>query len=272
MTNSKPLILVSNDDGIDAPGLYAAVKGAAALGTVVVSAPAHQQSGKGRGLQRGPDVGTTQVTNRFEQFAEVEHAQAVIGAPAQAVMYACMGYLLERKPDLVITGVNLGYNVGSGLPTSGTFGAAHEAWSLFKVPALAVSSQTLDHGGDGSEIDWDACADVVAHWGRFILDQGLPEDIAVLNVNIPIGATVDTPMKRTIVSHECDWSYVPTNGKRISRAADIRLIDNPNDDLFEPNSDIRVVRDGLISVSPISAQMAYEQPWDAFDSFIDQSR
>lgn len=268
MTKTKPLILVSNDDGIDAPGLYAAVKGAAALGTVVVSAPAHQQSGKGRGLQRGPDIGTSHVTNRFERFPEVEHAQAVIGSPAQAVMYACMEYLAGRTPDLVITGVNLGYNVGSGLPTSGTFGAAHEAWSLFSVPALAVSSQTLDHGGDGSEIDWDACADVVAHWGRFVLEEGLPDSVALLNINIPIGATVDTPMKRTIVSYECDWSYVPANGGRLSPASGIRLIDNPHEERFEPNSDIRVVRDGFISVSPISAQMAYEQPWESFDNFI----
>lgn len=268
MTHSKPLILVANDDGIDAPGLYAAVKGAAALGDVVVSAPAIQQSGMGRGLQRGPDVGTTQVTNRFERFPEVIHAQAVIGSPAQAVLHAWMGHLKGDVPDLVITGVNLGYNVGSGLPTSGTVGAAHEAWSLFKSPALAVSSQTLNHHGDGSEIDWDACADIVTHWGRFILDHGLPEDTALLNVNIPIGATVDTPMKRTIVSYECDWQYVPANGGRLSPASEIRLIDNPYEERFEPDSDIRVVRDGFISVSPIRAQLATETQWDAFDHFI----
>ncbi|WP_336249744.1 5'/3'-nucleotidase SurE [Stomatohabitans albus] len=269
MSQHKPLILVSNDDGIDAPGLYAAVKGASALGTVVVSAPAHQQSGVGRGLQRGPDVGTTQVTNRFEQFDKVERAQAVIGSPAQAVHVAILGYLKGRMPDLVITGVNLGYNVGSGIPASGTVGAAQEAWSLFGIPALAVSSQTLDHFGDGSEIDWDACAEVVAHWGAFILEHGLPEQVALLNVNIPIGATLSTtPMRRTIVSYECDWKYVDANGGRISPATDLRIIDNPHEERFEPDSDIRAVRDGVISVSPLRAQLATRSAWDVFDRAI----
>lgn len=268
MSQSEPLILVANDDGIDAPGLYAAVKGASALGNVVVSAPALQQSGMGRGLQRGPDVGTTQVTNRFERFEKVEHAQAVIGTPAQAVHFACLSYLKGRTPDLVITGVNLGYNVGSGLPTSGTVGAAQEAWSLFGLPALAVSSQTTDHFGNGSEIDWDACAEIVAHWGTFILENGLPEDVALLNVNIPIGATLATPMKRTIVSYECDWQYVDANGGRFSPATDFKIIDNPNESRFEPNSDIRCVRDGFISVSPVAAQLATTSPWDDLDRFI----
>lgn len=270
MTHSKPLILVSNDDGIDAPGLYAAVKGAAALGTVVVSAPARQQSGKGRGHQHGPDVGTALTTNRFDPFPEVEHAQAIIGSPAQAVLYACMGYLLDRKPDLIITGVNLGYNVGSGLPTSGTVGAAHEGWSVFGIPALAVSSETNDHNGNGDEIDWDACADIVAHWGQFILDNGLPEDVSLLNVNIPIGATMATPMVRTIVSRECDWHYSITDGRRINQATNVRLMDNPHTDRFEDDSDIRIVRDGLISVTPVKAQLAYEPAWDALDTALQQ--
>lgn len=269
MAMLNPLILIANDDGIDAPGLYAAVKGASLIGdvTIVVSAPAHQQSGMGRALKRGPDVGTTQVTKRFADFPQVEHAQAVIGSPAQSVLYAGMEYLFGRTPDLLITGVNLGYNVGSGLPTSGTVGAAHEGWSLFGIPAMAVSSQTFHHWGDGSDVDWEVCAQVVAKWGRFILDHGLPEDVALLNINIPIGVDPDAPAKRTIVSKACDWYYLPTDGPGVTPASSFTLIDNPHEDRFEPDSDIRCVRDGFISVSPIRAQMAMTDPWVELDHF-----
>src|SRR5512138_3598745 len=128
-------ILLTNDDGIQSPGLWAAAEALAKLGFVHVAAPREQFSGAGRSLPSTSD-GRIDVRERTVN-SQLWKVHSVGGAPAQAVQHAILEILPER-PDLVVSGINYGENVGSGVTISGTVGAALEAAS-FGIPALAVS-------------------------------------------------------------------------------------------------------------------------------------
>ncbi len=132
MSRERPLILATCDDGIESPGLRAAVHAALNLGEVIVSAPCEQQSGAGRSLPTFND-GAIHVIAYTVDHRRVP-AYAIHGSPAQAVLYALLE-LVPRRPALCISGINFGENVGSGITTSGTVSEALEA-ADGGVPAL----------------------------------------------------------------------------------------------------------------------------------------
>ena len=133
------LILVTNDDGIQSPGLWAAAGALLPLGRVVIAAPREQQTSTGRSLPVSSDGRI--LAYPLEIAGQTLEAYSVGGTPAQAVLHAVLEILPER-PDLVVSGINYGENVGSGVTISGTVGAALEAGAL-GIPALAVSLQML---------------------------------------------------------------------------------------------------------------------------------
>ena len=129
---NRPLILVTNDDGIHSPGLYAAAQAAAKIGDVLIAAPHTQQTGMGRSFPRCPDDGIIEeidVQERmreefwYEEMYDGEiRAYAVHGSPARAVAHGVLE-LADRKPDLCVSGINYGENLGTCLTCSGTMGA-----------------------------------------------------------------------------------------------------------------------------------------------------
>jgi len=120
---TKPQILLTNDDGIQSPGLWAAAGALAAIGRVTVAAPAEQSSGMGRSL---PSTSSGII---HEQKLRVNGQEwivyAVSGSPAQAIQHGVLE-IMPKKPDLVVSGINYGENVGLGTTISGTVGAAME--------------------------------------------------------------------------------------------------------------------------------------------------
>src|SRR5712664_4625098 len=136
-------ILITNDDGIQAEGLRALVQAVEGLGTISVVAPSHERSASAQSL-------TLRQPIFWEQVAEREWA--VEGTPTDAVILA-LHKLLPNRPDLVISGINRGDNLGDDVFYSGTVGAAMEA-ALNHVPSFAIS---LVHGG-GSSFVYDAAA------------------------------------------------------------------------------------------------------------------
>jgi 5'-nucleotidase len=128
-----PLILVTNDDGIDSAGLRALVVAMSGLGEVVVVAPDKQWSGAGRSMPPGVSGKITPASNGIEDLCE--RAYAVDTSPALTVVHA-VTELLPRLPDLVVSGINYGLNVSTDITVSGTVGAALEA-AAFGIPALA---------------------------------------------------------------------------------------------------------------------------------------
>src|SRR5258707_882790 len=128
-------ILLTNDDGIRSPGLWAAASALAALGRVTVAAPREQSSGMGRSL---PNTSSGIIQEeKIEVNGQEWKVHAVDGSPAQAVLHAVLE-IMPQKPDLVVSGINYGENVGLGVTISGTVGAAMEGASL-GFPSLAGS-------------------------------------------------------------------------------------------------------------------------------------
>lgn len=139
MREDRPLILLTNDDGVHSPGLAALCEAVAPLGEVLIAAPATQQTSTGRSYPRGPEWGKIQAISLPMPWGEIP-AFSVTASPA-----ACVGHgvleLAPRKPDLCISGINYGENLGKTLTYSGTFGAALQA-ADFGIPTLAVSRAT----------------------------------------------------------------------------------------------------------------------------------
>jgi 5'-nucleotidase len=163
-------ILVSNDDGVDAPGIRALADAVSVLGTVWRIAPVSEQSAKSHSL-------TLHKPLRAQRRGE--RVFAVSGTPADCI-YLATYELMDHPPDLVISGVNRGANLGNDVHYSGTVAAAREA-CLAGAPAIAVSLHTAP---DDDTAHWATACDVALHVARAVVDGGLPP-ATLLNVNVP---------------------------------------------------------------------------------------
>ena len=195
---SKPQILLTNDDGIRSPGLWAAAAALSKLGYVTVTAPREQSSGMGRSLPNTSDgmIHEEQLQVNGQQWSVF----AVGGSPAQSVLHGVYE-VLKKKPDLVVSGINYGENVASGITISGTVGAALEASSI-GIPAMAVSLQAdrKYHLSYSDDVDFSVAADFTARIARLLLEKKLPQDVNVLKVDVPSDATLETPWELTRIS------------------------------------------------------------------------
>jgi 5'-nucleotidase len=162
------LVLLSNDDGIEAPGLRALEAVAADLGEVWTIAPATEQSAKSHSLT---------MSEPLRVVSYGERRMAVTGTPADSV-YLALHHLLPRKPDLVLSGINRGTNLSNDVLYSGTVAAAREAASA-GIPSVAFSLWV----GEGAP-QWATAQRVVQRIARHVAARGLPPGI-LLNVNVP---------------------------------------------------------------------------------------
>ena len=209
----KPIqILLTNDDGIQSPGLWAAAGALSELGYVHVVAPRDQFSGAGRSLPSTSDGIIT--PQQMQVNGKMWTVYSVGGTPAQAILHAICEILPER-PDLVVSGINYGENMGVGVTSSGTVGAAMEGAGN-GIPALAVSLETdeSDHLSYSTPIDFSAAAYFTAMFGHMMLNRQLPEDVDLLNVDVPCDATPDTPWEVTRLSRQT--YFEPVKPKRAS--------------------------------------------------------
>ncbi len=163
-------ILVSNDDGFQAPGIKALFDRLKELGEVTVAAPAVNQSGVGHALTFGGPI----AVDSWEK--EGGRWFAVAASPATCVRLA-LTTLLPQLPDIVISGINKGENAGVGSFSSGTVACAREA-AYRGIPALAVSLE------EGDQMDYAGAADFIARLVFEIKEKGLPPG-TFLNINIP---------------------------------------------------------------------------------------
>ena len=186
----RPLILVTNDDGIDSPGLAAAVRGAVKVGEVIVAAPNEQQTAMGRAYPGRDDLGVIDPVTIDVGLDAPKEAFAVHGSPGYTAAYGIAEIaprIKGRKPDITLSGVNTGANCGTSITSSGTIGAALESVDM-NVPALAVSQEVLDYDNrwpDFATLDYDSAERAAEYWLRYILEQGMPRGADFLNVNVP---------------------------------------------------------------------------------------
>ncbi len=171
---SKPLILVSNDDGIDAPGIRALASVMSEFGRVVVVAPVEEKSGTGHAITVRNPVRVQPWPFRIP--SGMVEAHAVTGTPADCVKLA-LSRLLPRRPDLVVSGINHGSNTAVNVMYSGTIAAATEA-AILGIDAVAFSLCTKNRN-DLEAASWYARAITTR-----VLQQGMPEGV-LFNVSIP---------------------------------------------------------------------------------------
>lgn len=259
-----PQILLTNDDGIRSPGLWAAAAALSQIGFVHVAAPRDQFSGAGRSLPGTSDG----IITRQEVDVNGKRWQvhAVGGAPAQVVIHAVLE-ILPGLPDLVVSGINYGENLGTGITASGTVGAALEAASL-GVPSLAVSLQTdvEHHLSYSDEISFAAAAHFTALFGRLLLQRRLPADVDVLKIDVPAGATPATPWRITRLSRQP--YFISTRPERTSWDTPARLgyrigsdpaADHPDSDVYT----LHVRQE--VSVTPLSLDLTSRLDLTAFE-------
>jgi 5'-nucleotidase len=251
----KPQILLTNDDGISSPGLWAAAKALSALGFVTVAAPREQHSGAGRSVPAWSDGEIKPTTLKIGDQEWV--CYAVGGSPAQSVQYGIFG-ILKQKPDLVVSGINYGENPATDITLSGTVGAALEAAS-YGIPALSVSLEleNEDYLGHSEETDFTTAALFTYRFARVLLEKQMPADVKVLNLNVPSRATPDTPWRVTKLG---DYGYFVPYLKQPEKPGDIAKIDArpaPHvDDISDPQTDVHALKvDHVVSITPLSLNL-----------------
>jgi 5'-nucleotidase len=250
----KPNILLTNDDGIRSPGLWAAAEALSRIGFVTVAAPREQSSGAGRSLPATSDGIIREET--VEIRGQKWKVFAVGGTPAQAVQHGLLE-ILSVRPDLVVSGINYGENVATGLTISGTVGAAMEAASM-GIPAMAISLETdkIHHLSYSTDVDFSTAAYFTAYFGRLMLERGLPEQVDLINVDIPAGATPETPWDWTHLSRK--RYYTPTKPNRSSWDVPGSVgydIDMDYDAEPETSDVYTLIRKRRVSVTPLTLDM-----------------
>jgi len=226
-------ILVSNDDGITSEGIEALADILEALGNVYVVAPDRERSASGHSLTLNHPLRVEEIKKNY---------LAVDGTPTDCVNLAMNG-LLAKKPDIVVSGINKGANMGDDITYSGTVAAAIEG-TLLGVPAIAVSLASRNHQ------EFSAAADFSKKVVKFVLENGIPKD-TLLNINVP-----------NIEPDKIKGYRVTRQGKRIYGDTIVEKTDPRGrkyywvggDNLgFEniENSDFNAVAEGYISITPV---------------------
>ena len=277
---NRPFILVTNDDGIHSPGLYAAAQAAAKIGDVLIAAPHTQQTGMGRSFPRCPDDGIIEKIDTQERMLEglrrermqdretggdqevlcgEIRAYAVHGSPARAVAHGILE-LADRKPNLCISGINYGENLATCLTCSGTMGALFEA-SSYGIPGIAVSVEadlSRQHSEDFGERDWSAAQSILERYIRKVLEQR--EQVRMIeawNINVPDGLKYPYLERRTVLSRQNYFSFVKPEKRDYNRPYRLKsekIVDMEN---LEIDSDIYAVYvDRVASVTPLNFDMS----------------
>lgn len=245
-------ILVTNDDGIDSAGIHVLAQRLTEIGDVTVFAPSGEYSGAGASI--GHLAAGLPNMHRVEraEMPDVASIYHLDGPPALAALLACTG-LLGAVPDLVVSGINPGWNVGHAVHFSGTIGACVTA-GIFHVPGIAVSQ----HIGSGS-FHWESAAQAAADLVPRALDER-----GLLNVNVPNMATSEIlGTRETSLSDRVPYSLHSPSMKLIS-GPDARVGESEFEVAFETHgpyesldgADTNAVEAGYISITRLTTTHA----------------
>ena len=260
-------ILLTNDDGIESPGLWAAAEALDELGFVTVVAPREQASGSGRSFPSFYTGVTTEqklVVNGKEWTVHSIH-----GTPAMAVLYGCFN-LIPGKPDLVVSGINYGLNVGSGVTISGTVGAALEG-AASGIPSLAVSLETDKeyHSSYSREIDFSAAGYFTTFFGERLLTRQMPPDVQVVKIEVPSDATPETPWVTSRLSTKRFYRPTPPQEMTGESAIGIGYEIAPDFNQSDPRTDSHtVVNQRAVAVTPLSLDLTSRVDLDSLQDIL----
>ena len=252
MTEQKrPLILVTNDDGILAPGIRALIEAVAPLGEVLVVAPDSPQSGQGHAITIETPIQLSPVNIR-----DGVEAYECTGTPVDCVKLATNVLLKGRKPDLCVSGINHGSNASINILYSGTMSAAMEA-SLEGIPSIGFSFLNYSH-----EADMSTGKSISGKIVRYVLENGM-QDALLWNVNIP-----DMPfdqIKGIKIARQAKGNWVeefqegtnPRGTKYYWLTGKFVNEDNRKD------TDLKVLEDGYVSIVPSWHDLTHVKAMDS---------
>jgi 5'-nucleotidase len=254
-----PVIVLTNDDGILSPGLAAAAEALDPLGTLVIIAPVKQQTSMGRSRYAKFDIESTFSRYTIEYNGKQWNGFAVDASPAVALELGLHG-LLSEPPDLVVSGINYGENIGTCVTISGTIGAAMEA-ADYGIKALAVSLEIIsgDYHSYDKDIDFSAAIHFTRLFSQGLLKTEMPEDVDILKAEIPATASEETPWVFTrqdrIMYYKAELIHDNEKGAIPS------LQHNPRRGEYRHSgTDAHAMAQGKVSLTPLSLDMTSRVP------------
>lgn len=233
-------ILISNDDGVNAPGILAAKQAVEDIADVTVVAPAENNSSVGRRITLFKHLELIEC-----ELEDGSAAYSVSGSPADAVIVGA-DYVMDEKPDLVITGINQGVNISSDITSSGTVCAALEAVSL-GIPAIAASlfmdpktSFKKDENGEWYvDYDFTLAKKVLHDIVLKIIDEGFPEGVDLFNLNVPSNYESEEVMITHLSHKMLDKKVIDSTNEEKAEIFNYPLDENSKgDDLVMITSDL----------------------------------
>ena len=244
-------ILVTNDDGVSSAGLRALADAMRKLGTVCIVAPEREQGAVGHSI-------TLHKPLRLSRIAK--DVYAVNGTPSDCVVLA-VTQLFRKPPDLVVSGINHGVNLGDDVTYSGTVSAALEG-TLLGVPSLAISQEGTRN------FQFKTAAYYARQIARTVLERGLPEE-TFLNVNIPDRLRASIPgVRLTSLSRRRFENpvveKVDPRGRRYYWIAGTRVSWERH-----PPSDHEALRQGMVSITPLHIDVTHYQALEQLRSWED---
>ncbi|HMP73075.1 MAG TPA: 5'/3'-nucleotidase SurE [Kiritimatiellia bacterium] len=243
-------ILICNDDGIHAPGIHALYHAVKDLGDVTVAAPDRERSAVGHAITISDPIKCKEV-----QFEDSFKGYAIGGTPADCVKLAVYA-LVDQRPDLIISGINLGPNAGISVIYSGTVSAATEG-TILGIPSIAISLNTFQNP------NWDTPAKVARAVAQRVIEQGLPEE-TLLNVNVPnlpwehIKGYKTTSMGRSRFEEVFHHRTDPRGNVYYWMDGELELHTG------QENSDVQALEEGFVSLTPIWFDLTNYRRLDAF--------
>lgn len=231
----KKLILISNDDGIRSEGLSKLASALRRVGTVYVVAPDRERSAASHSLTLHRPLRVHKIADR---------SYAVDGTPTDCVTLAVNG-ILPARPDIIVSGINLGGNLGEDVSYSGTVSAAMEG-TLLGIPSIAISLAARD------SFDFTAASAFASRLVRHVFKAGLPRD-TLINVNVP--------QRKTIKGYR-----ITTLGKRFFSDVVVEKVDPRGKKYYwiggdmvrwegGKEADFQAIQDGYVSITPIHLDM-----------------
>jgi len=240
----RPRILVTNDDGYTSEGIQVLADALEGLGEIWVVAPDSEQSAVSHAL-------TLDRPLRINRLGE--RRVAVDGTPTDCVALAISNLMGGSPPDLVVSGINFGFNMGADVHYSGTVSAAFEG-VILGVPAIAISL------GIGEGLSFHLAAKFACDLAEWILDHGLPHE-TLLNVNVPVGTPLGVRLTRLGVRRYTEGVIEAKDprGRQIFWIGGGQPVWEPI-----PDTDFHEVSSGFISVTPLHLDMTDRRALERF--------
>ena len=237
-------ILISNDDGIQSPGLQALVRALKGMGEIWVVAPDREQSAVGHAITLSDPIRLLPG----EELPDADHTFAISGTPADCIKLA-LTELMPNRPDIVVSGINRGENTGISIIYSGTVSAATEG-TINGIPSVAISLDSF------TAREFETPAVFAQRVVELVIERGLPED-TLLNVNIP-NLPLDE-IKGVRVARQGRARFQETFMKRSDpRGKTYYWMDGAKVALIEKNTDGTALHEGYVTLTPIKLNFTHE--------------